>query len=95
MDSGAVNSFGQAKIASSGTAQQLPLHSSVNGFILTAKSTNTNPIVVGDASVTNTVDGTGNGYILEPGASVSTAKLALKDIYIIGSSGDVISFAAA
>jgi hypothetical protein len=83
----------QAKIAVTGTAVRLPLNIAKNGIILTAKSTNAANIHVGDSSVNNTEDGTGNGYILEPGASASFAVDNSNKLYINGTAGDVVSFA--
>jgi hypothetical protein len=84
---------GQAKIAVTGTAVQLASNVLKNGVIITAKSTNTNPIEVGISSVNNMNDGTGNGYILEPGSSVSFAVTNTNTLSINGTSGDIISFA--
>jgi len=84
---------GQAKIAITGTAVQLGSNALSNGVILTAKSTNTAIIVVGGASVANTVDGTGNGYLLAAGASVSFAVSNSNALYINGTAGDIVSFA--
>jgi hypothetical protein len=84
---------GQAKIAVTSTAVQLPSNILSNGVILTAKSTNAAPIVVGGSGVANTVDGTGNGYILAAGASVSWAVSNTNALYINGTSGDIVSFA--
>lgn len=84
---------GQAKIAVTGTAVQLASHSLTNGVIITAKSTNAAPITIGISTVTNTVDGTGSGYILEAGAAVSFAVSNTNDLYINGTAGDIVSFA--
>lgn len=84
---------GQAKIASTGVAVQLPSNALTNGIIITAKSANAAPITVGGSGVTNTVDGTGNGYILEAGSSSSWAVNNTSAIYINGTIGDIVSFA--
>jgi hypothetical protein len=84
--------FGQSKIAVTGTAVQLGSNTLTNGVIITALSTNTAAITIGGASVTNTINGTGNGYILEAGASVSIAATNTNVLYINGTSGDIISF---
>ena len=49
--------------------------------------------VPGGASVANTVNGTGNGYILEAGASASFAVSNSNALYINGTTGDIVSFA--
>ena len=84
--------IGQSKVAATGTAVQLAANSLTNGVIVTAKSTNTAAMTVGGASVTNTVDGTGNGYVLEAGASISCAVDNTNRIYFNGTAGDIISF---
>lgn len=84
---------GQAKIAVTGTAVQLASNALSNGVIVTAKSTNTNPIVVGATGVANTTDGTGAGYILEAGASVSWAVDNTNRLFINGTAGDIVSYA--
>lgn len=86
-------STGQAKITVTSTAVQLSANTLTNGVIISAKSTNAASITIGGASVTNTVDGTGNGYILEAGASVSFAISNTNLLYINGTAGDIISFA--
>lgn len=84
---------GQAKIAATGTAVQLSSNALSNGVIVTAKSTNTANIHIGGSGVTNTEDGTGNGYILEPGSSASWAVTNTNALYINGTTGDIVSFA--
>lgn len=87
---------GQAKIATTGTAVQLnggvsqPLN---NGIIISGLSTNSATIEVGTSSVTNTHDGTGNGYILSAGFAVSFAVSNTNAIWVNGTSGDVVSWA--
>jgi len=85
--------FGQAKITSTGTAVQLAVNALTNGVIVTAYSSNAAPISIGGSSVTNTVDGTGNGYILEAGGSVSFACQDMSELWINGTSGDIVSMA--
>lgn len=84
---------GQAKIAVTGTRVQLANNVLSNGVILSALSTNATSITVGGSGVTNTVDGTGNGYILEPGGSVSFAVTNTNALYVNGTAGDIVSFA--
>jgi hypothetical protein len=87
---------GQAKIASTGTAVQLNGGTSqplTNGVIITALSGNAATIEIGGSGVTNTSNGTGNGYILAAGASISFAAADTSDIWINGSSGDIVSWA--
>jgi len=84
---------GQSKVSVTGTAVQLGSNVLTNGFIITAKSTNTAPISVGGSGVNNTVTGSGNGYILEAGASVSFAATNTNLYYINGTANDIVSFA--
>lgn len=81
---------GQYKLTSS--AVQLASNVLTNGVIFTAKSTNTGNIFLGGASVNTTADGTGNGYILEPGASTSAAITNTNVYYAIGTANDVLSW---
>ena|ERR1035437_7640027 len=87
-----VPSFGQVQMT--GSAVQLSANPLTNGVILTAKGTNNGDILIGGAGVDQTEDGTGAGYILEPGASISYACDNTSRLYAIGTSGDVLSFAA-
>ena len=89
----AIQVAGQLKIASTGVAQQLPTFAAlVNGIVLTAYSGNANPVVVGNSQVTNVIDGTGNGYILEAGTSTGVAIAQNTFSYVIGTANDVVSF---
>lgn len=83
---------GQAKIAVTATAVQLGSNALTNGVILTAKSTNAAAITVGASGVTNTADGTGNGYILEQGSSAPWAVDNTNRLFINGTAGDIVSW---
>jgi hypothetical protein len=83
---------GQAVISSGGVAVQLPSGALKNGVIISARSTNSGDITIGNRNVTNTEDGTGSGYILEPGSSVSYGVTNTNVIWINGSTGDVVSW---
>jgi|SRR5579863_8907220 len=83
---------GQTKISVTGTAVQLASNALTTGVILTASLTNVNPSVIGDSGVTNTTNGSGNGYILSPGASVSVAVSNTNVLYVNGTANDVLSF---
>ena len=85
--------FGQAKVAVTATAVQLASNVLTNGVIISAYSTNTAPITIGGSTVTNTADGTGNGTILEAGASISFAVTNTNVLYINGTANDFVSFA--
>lgn len=84
---------GQAKIAVTATAVQLTAGALTNGVIITANPANTKPISIGPSTVNNTTDGTGNGYILQPGASVSFSVSDVSVLYINGTAGDIVSWA--
>lgn len=85
--------FGQVKISSTGTAVQLTAGGLSNGIILQAKSTNSANLLLGTSGVTRTEDGTGNGFILEPGNSITFAADNASDIYVNGVTGDILSYA--
>jgi hypothetical protein len=87
--------FGQAKIATTGAAVQLSNSSVpiVSGLLVSAPSNNSQKIVLGNSGVTNTVDGTGNGFILEPGDKVTLPVTNVNVLYINGTSGDKVSYA--
>lgn len=83
---------GQAIVASTGTAVQLPSHALVNGVIITAHGTNAAAVVIGGPGVANALTGSGNGAELAPGASVSAAVTNTNQLYINGAAGDWVSF---
>lgn len=83
-------STGQVTIAVTGTRVQLPSYSCKNGLLLTNNGSST--ITVGGSSVTNTITGAGNGYILVAGATISAACDDSSDIYINGTAGGFVSF---
>lgn len=86
---------GQAAIAVTGTAVQLPDNSGIpNGIIIIANPDNTDPITVGNSDVTEDADGTGNGAVLAPGAMISAVVYNTNVIWINGTSGDWVSFLA-
>lgn len=84
---------GQKKIATTGTAVALGSGVLFNGIIVTAKTTNTAPVFVGASGVTTTDDGTGNGYRLEPGQSISFSVADISALFINGTAGDSVYFA--
>jgi len=84
---------GQKKVSVSGTAVALGSGALHNGVVITAKTTNAGNIFVGLSGVLTTDDGTGNGYRLLPGQSISFAVADLSAIYINGTAGDSIYFA--
>jgi hypothetical protein len=74
------------------TATALPTHPLNTGIILTALSGNAGSIFIGlNASVTTTADGTGAGYILAAGNSISIAIQDTKYLFIIGTANDVLT----
>jgi hypothetical protein len=84
---------GQAKISVTGTAVQLGSNTLTQGVLISALSANTASITIGtSSSVTNTVDGTGNGAILPAGSTKSIAATNTNLIWINGTAGDIISF---
>ncbi|MFT4076835.1 MAG: hypothetical protein QM647_15020 [Asticcacaulis sp.] len=84
---------GQTKVATTGTAVQLGVGALVNGVVITARSTNAGKIFVGGAAVTTTDDGSGNGYPLAAGQSISVACANLSNLSINGTAGDYVYYA--
>ena len=85
---------GQAVIASGGTAVQLSGSSSPlkNGMVIQAYSGNSGYVTIGGSGVSNTVNGTGNGYILGPGQAVWFACSNANIPYFNGTTGAIVSF---
>lgn len=84
---------GQVVIGVTGTAIQLPSFDLLNGIVVRAKSGNNASCgTVGPATVTNTVDGTGNGFVLCPGEASAFAVPNSNILYVNGTSGDIFSF---
>ena len=83
---------GQKAIATTGTAIQLSTGALVNGVTITANINNAAPMTVGPTGVNNTQTGSGNGYILQPGASMSFSISNLSPIYLNGTAGDFVSY---
>lgn len=87
---------GQAKIASGGTAVQLGTSNTLqNGVTVKADKSNTDPVYVGTLGVNDTGSGTGNGFALYPGDSLSLAVTNISALYINGANaGDFVYYAA-
>lgn len=83
---------GQKAIATTGTAVQLDTGALVNGVTITANINNSAPMTIGPTGVNNTQTGSGNGYILQPGASMSFSISNLSPIYLNGTAGDFVSY---
>lgn len=86
---------GQCVIAVTGTAVPITTSSVplTNGVVVKSKSTNNSAgAVVGPAGVQNTVNGTGNGYILDPGEASSFGCANANLVYVNGTAGDVFSW---
>lgn len=84
---------GQVIIAVTGTAVQLGDNALVNGVIVAAHVDNAEAMMVGGSGVTNVETGSGNGFILEPGAMVSFAIDNSNDLFVNGNINDILSFA--
>lgn len=96
---GTVATIGQGSAAATLYADQqvvtasavaLTARAMVNGLSLRAKSTNVGAVFVGAAGVTATDDGTGNGFALLPGASVSLPVSNASAVFIIGTANDIV-----
>lgn len=88
---------GQVAIVSTGVAVPLsgsPIELPAAVVLVRAHSGNAAAGVIGKAGVTNTVDGSGNGFILEAGDSVVVYHGRLDEIYVNGTAGDIFNFSA-
>lgn len=84
---------GQIVIAVTGTAVCLPSNALTNGVIVKSLlSNNAAKQTVGGASVTNTVNGTGNGYILQPGEASSFGVTNSSAVCGNGTAGDIFTY---
>lgn len=59
------------------------------GLIVKAKSTNTGNVFIGPSSVT-----TANGLIVEPGEALPVDLIIPSALWVVGTSGDVVSYLA-
>lgn len=88
---------GQVKIAVTGTAVRLTASSQIlaNGLIITASpNNNSTGATFGLSSVTNVIDGSGNGAFIAPGASQPAgAGVNINTIYVNGTAGDIFYYA--
>lgn len=88
-------SSGQAIIGVTGTRVNLGTSQPLtNGIIISANAGNAASIEVGDSTVTNVFNGTGNGYILAAANAVSFAITNSNELWINGTAGDIVSWAA-
>lgn len=88
---------GQKAIAVTGTAVALAASATplpTASVLVYALTGNAAAITVGGSGVTNTVDGSGNGYILEAGQSIVIMADDLADVYVNGTAGDIVAFSA-
>jgi hypothetical protein len=60
------------------------------GCVLRARPTNAGPVLLGGASVTATVDGTGNGFPIYPGEAVTLPLNLVQGAFIIGTASDIL-----
>lgn len=61
-----------------------------SGVTIRAKDTNVGKVFIGGSTVTATDDGTGNGWALPAGASLSLPVNLVQAAFIIGTAGDVV-----
>lgn len=85
---------GQRAVAVAGTAVALGSGALVNGVAVTASLSNTTKVFIGPAGVTTADTGSGNGYPLAPGQSVSFGVSDLGAIFLNGTvAGQFVSYA--
>ena len=77
------------QVAATGAAQNLPSNSVNNQVTITAKSTNTANIAIGDSATVSQ----SNGYLLEKGQSITLTLRSgnTNSIWVEGTAADVIS----
>ena len=89
---------GQAVIAVTGTAVRLSAVSvelpTASVLVYAKGSNNATGGTVGAAGVTNAVNGTGNGYILESGQSVVIMTDNVNLVWVNGTAGDIFCWSA-
>jgi len=87
---------GQVAVGVTGTAIVIGTTLVLPGgtIIISAHSGNAAAGTVGGSGVTNTQDGSGNGYILEAGKSVVITAANLADVFVNGTAADIFSYAA-
>lgn len=83
-----------AQQAVTASAVALPDYRLANGFVLTAATSNAGDVLVGSTSaVTTAIDGSGTGYRLVPGQSISFGVTTPAALWIIGTASDVVYLA--
>jgi len=75
------------QVAITGSAQQLASNAIFSQVVLTAKSTNTASIEISVVSNTSTT----TGYILEKGTSVTLQVSNTSQIFVFGTTNDILS----
>jgi len=87
----------QVAVAVTGTAVQFHANQPVAGgcVVVAAPAGNSAEVTLGGATVNNTVDGTGNGYVLEAGKATVVTVANLNTLYVNGTAGDFISYVGA
>lgn len=88
---------GQVAVAVTGTAVQFTAtatHLPGGTVLVTANSGNAAAVAVGGSGVTNTVDGTGNGLVIEAGETAVVLVKDLSDLYVNGTGNDWVTYTA-
>ncbi|CAB4139677.1 hypothetical protein UFOVP352_9 [uncultured Caudovirales phage] len=83
---------GQVKLDVTDSQVQFPDGELINGVIIKASPLNSEVLFVGEDGVNTVNDGTGRGFFLSPGEATSLAIDNLKQIFIIGTANDFVSF---
>lgn len=83
---------GQVKLDVTDSQVQFPGGELINGVIVKASPLNSDVLFVGVDGVNTVNDGTGRGFFLSPGEATSIAVQELKEIFIVGTANDFVSF---
>ena len=86
---GAVAPYADQQVVTA-SAVALTTQALANGVLIRAKATNAGTVFVGGSGVTAPTDGTGNGFALTPGESVSLSVNTTAGVFVIGTANDIV-----
>lgn len=83
---------GQVRVEVTNTAVRFPDLGTGNGVIIKANPNNAAAVTIGGLTITNTTDGTGNGFVLSPGETIGYSSSSIGDLYVNGTANDWVTF---